>query len=302
MRETVELAENTGWDSRVLVVHCAPIVDAYIIVCEQFIVILDTLINARTAQALLGVARKYLRSGKRLLVINSHADWDHCWGNQIFSGHVSQYPAPIIASQRCGRFFDDPQGLEKLARMKAQSPERFSDVRLTAPTLLFENRLILHGGDLSLELIPTPGHTADHIAVFIPEISLLLAGDAAEPPYPCARTGAQLPELRHSLRLMADLKPQWALYSHAPVDSGPALLNDNLAYFDHLEACCRRALDNGMPYPLPEDESAARYVDCTYEQAIPERLCTQNYPEWYRKEGHEEQVRMMLDWLAKART
>ena len=44
-------------------------------------------------------------------------------------------------------------------------------------------RLLIDGGDLTLALLPTPGHTIDHYALYIPEINTLLAADAAELPY-----------------------------------------------------------------------------------------------------------------------
>ena len=42
----------------------------------------------------------------------------------------------------------------------------------------------LHGGDLTLELLHTPGHTPDHVAVWIPEIKTCLAVDTVEHPIP----------------------------------------------------------------------------------------------------------------------
>ena len=47
-------------------------------------------------------------------------------------------------------------------------------VRLTPPTITFEDRLWIDGGDLALELFSTPGHQPDHISVWIPQIGMAL--------------------------------------------------------------------------------------------------------------------------------
>src|SRR5205823_12393794 len=67
--------------------------------------------------------------------------------------------------------------------------------------ILFDDQLIIDGGDLTLRLFATPGHQPDHIAILIPEINLLLAGDAAESPFPFAESAAAMPQLRASLEI-----------------------------------------------------------------------------------------------------
>jgi glyoxylase-like metal-dependent hydrolase (beta-lactamase superfamily II) len=98
--ETVALVANQGWDARILVCRCGPLVDTFIVVTERYVVLIDTLINRRTAEALLEIAREHL-PGRQLLAVNTHADWDHAWGNHVFAGPSELLPAPIIASRRC---------------------------------------------------------------------------------------------------------------------------------------------------------------------------------------------------------
>src|SRR5205085_3181852 len=136
---------------------------------------------------------------------------------------------------------------QKLAKLRAGEPGRFDDVVLTPPSVLFEQRLAIDGGDLTLELFATPGHSSDHVAVFIPEIRTLLPGDAAELPFPFVESAATMPALRDSFARMAALDAETALYCHAPVTRGPALLRHNMAYFDTNEHRCRTALARGVP-------------------------------------------------------
>src|SRR4051794_6073995 len=246
MTDTVALVPNQGWDARILVCRCGPLVDTFIVVSERYVVLIDTLINQRTAEALLEIAREHL-IGRQLLVVNTHADWDHAWGNHVFAGSSPMPPAPIIASRRCAERLRSEASQRKLAEMRASEPGRFDDVRLTPPSVLFEQRLVIDGGDLTLELFATPGHQPDHISVFIPDIRTLLPGDAAELPFPFVESAAALPAMRDSLTRMAALDAQTALYCHAPVTSGPGLLQQNMAYFDTIEQRCRAALARGAP-------------------------------------------------------
>ncbi len=66
-------------------VRCGTLVDVFIIVSERYVVLVDTLINARTAAELLRIAEPHL-AGRQLLALNTHSHWDHAWGNQLFAG------------------------------------------------------------------------------------------------------------------------------------------------------------------------------------------------------------------------
>jgi glyoxylase-like metal-dependent hydrolase (beta-lactamase superfamily II) len=294
--DTVMLVPNQGWDQRILVCRCGPLVDTFIIVAERYVVLIDTLINSRTAMALLEIARQHL-AGRQLMTINTHADWDHAWGNQVFAGPGAAHPAPIIGSRTCAERLRSDEARQKLAEMRQREPGRFDDVQLTPPTVLFDQRLAIDGGDLTLELFATPGHKPDHIAVYIPQIRTLLAGDAAELPFPFVESAATLPALRDSLARMAALSPDAALYCHAPVTSGPALLQQNMAYFDTVEQRCRVALVRGAPVRPAEDADVEALVDFSFAEAIPDGAAASDLEGFYRP-GHQAAIRAMLGHLA----
>ena len=296
-RDRVWLVENGGWDERVLVCRCGATVDAHIVATERYVVLVDTLINPRTAAAMLDIARERLTGNRQLLVVNTHADWDHCWGNQLFAGADAVHLAPIIATRRCAEQFRSPEAAPLLREMRGREPGRFDEVRLAPPTILFEERLAIDGGDLTLELFATPGHSPDHASVYLPEIGTLLAGDAAEAPFPFARSAATLPELRASLARMAELNPTAALYCHAPVAAGPALLRDNIAYFDTLEERCRAALARGVPSAPPEDADVEALVAFPFAEALPASLRPEDLGDWNYARGHQAAIRMMLAGL-----
>jgi glyoxylase-like metal-dependent hydrolase (beta-lactamase superfamily II) len=298
--DTIELVPNQGWDARVRVLRCGDLVDAFAVCGTRYVVLIDTLINPQTAAQMLQIVKPELVGDRQLLVVNTHADWDHCWGNQLFAGPDAVYPAPIIASRGCAERLRAPEAQVTLRRMQAEQPGVYDDVRPTPPTIVFDERLWIDAGDLTLELFPTPGHRPDHIAVYIPEIGTLLAGDAAEQPFPLVDTAGGLPLLRASLAHMDALRPTAALYCHAPVTSGPALLQDNIAYFDELERRCGGALSRGVQARPAEDADVAALVAFPVAAALPAGLDAETLPELYQR-GHRTAIRAMLEYLDQQR-
>lgn len=294
---TVTAVANQGWDERILVLANNELVQTFIVLTQRFVVLVDTMINAETAVSLLHFAQPHL-THRQLLIINTHADYDHAWGNQLFAGPAARYPAPIIGSRRCADLLRSPETADMLAAMQAREPAIFGDVRLTPPTILFDEALTIDGGDLTLELIATPGHTPDHVALHIPEISTLLAADAAELPFPVARTSAGLPAMRRSLAQLAAYRADFVLYCHAPVTIGPQLLQDNIAYFDKLEHFCQAFLARGDATLPQEDEDLINAVGLPYKQAAPPAENWQSVHPYYQTTGHAQQMRAMLEVLS----
>ncbi|MCA9897228.1 MAG: MBL fold metallo-hydrolase [Anaerolineales bacterium] len=295
----LQLIENQGWDARILVCRNGRLVDTFIVLTERFVVLVDTVINPQTAAQMLDFARPYLVNGRQLIIINTHADYDHSWGNQLFAGETAVHPAPIIGSHLSPAKFQQQEAITYLAKMQELEPEVFSEVVFTPPTMLIQDNFVIDGGDLTLELLPTPGHTDDHYSLFIPEIATLLAADAAELPYPMARTPDGLPQMRQSLAKLAALPAKTVLYCHAPVTAGRQLLLDNIAYFDAIEAACRAALARGLSPELSEDVDVLALVDCVWETAVPNTAPWQNIHDYYKTTGHAEQIRAMLHCLGQ---
>lgn len=295
--DSVTLVPNKGWDERILVCKCGDLVDTFIVVSKRYVVLIDTMFNFFTAEALLAIAKPAL-AGRQLLVVNSHADWDHAWGNHVFAASDGLQPAPIIGQRNCAARLQSAAMTARLKSMRVEQPGRFDDVRLTPPNFLIDQRFIIDGGDLTLELFATPGHKSDHIAVYIPEICTLLAGDAAEMPFPFVESADTVPLMRKSLAAMAALEPQMAFYCHAPVNSGPALLQENIAYFDKVEAHCREALANGVKLPIDDSADIETLTGFPFEEAIPAGLEVHAVADFYRP-GHRFALQAMLEYLSK---
>jgi glyoxylase-like metal-dependent hydrolase (beta-lactamase superfamily II) len=139
-------------------------------------------------------------------VINTHSDYDHTWGNQVFS------EATIVAHNNCIEEMTSENNnmnnlLEGIKRNIDRNTERLhsldvnsdagkqvytrvsmstmvlNDMRnnnfvLTLPSLTFTDKMTLFLGDMTFELVYFgSSHTDSHILIYIPEEKILFTGD-----------------------------------------------------------------------------------------------------------------------------
>ena len=78
--------------------------------CNGKSVLVDTCWDLKCTQERLGIGSAILRSSPIEIVINTHSDGDHCWGNQLFEGRK------IIASNACIRSMHHVTSQRDMAR------------------------------------------------------------------------------------------------------------------------------------------------------------------------------------------
>ncbi|NNU69792.1 MULTISPECIES: MBL fold metallo-hydrolase [Rhizobium] len=228
MNPSVELCSYPELDDRIVIVRAGDEVDAVFVRTQRFNVLIDTLGTPELCKAALDLLEVQTNT-RPLIVINSHMDWDHFWGNAAIAGR-----APIIAHAAALDRLRDPSAREVL-RDKASQESRFRNVDLIGPDITFAGSMTLNGGDLTLELIHTPGHTPDHIAVWIPELRICLAVDAVEYPVPevWSKNADDLRLIRSSLERIRGLDARLVIPAHGRTYS-PSAVDENLAYFQAL--------------------------------------------------------------------
>lgn len=228
MDPTVHLATYPGLDERIIILRAGDEVDAVFIRTERYSVMVDTLATPALCKQALGLLAGHM-AARPLLVINSHMDWDHFWGNAALDRGV-----PIIAHAKVLDRLRQPSARKTLDEKKRE--RRFHDVEIFAPTITFTGKtMTVDGGDLTLELIHTPGHTPDHVAVWIPELRICLAVDAVEFPIPeiWSSDPADLRALCASLTRIRDLQADHVVLAHGQ-SADPAIVDANLRYFAGL--------------------------------------------------------------------
>ncbi|GAC1627668.1 MAG: hypothetical protein NVS4B7_17040 [Ktedonobacteraceae bacterium] len=184
-------------------------VDAYVVLTDSYLLVFDTLLGPADVSAMMQIVQNDI--GKRhILVVNSHADWDHAWGNAYFQGEQA---APIIAHEHGRVRMQSDEARVELANYQRRYAI-FRDVELVPPTLTFNQHFTIHDGRLTIELFPAPGHHLDHLAAWLPELRLLLAFDAVEKPLPCIENAAAVPAMFTTLEHFIALQPERVLCSH----------------------------------------------------------------------------------------
>ncbi|MGL6235321.1 MAG: MBL fold metallo-hydrolase [Segniliparus sp.] len=138
------------------------------------------------------------------VVVNTHGDGDHCWGNQLVAGKriiaaegaaddMAEFdPRALAALGRVGSFAAPL--LERIpprARIPGVKPAAafmgflrdtgrysFRGVRLTLPTESFADSLSLDVGGRRVELVKVgPAHTRGDLLVHVPDVGVVFAGD-----------------------------------------------------------------------------------------------------------------------------
>ncbi len=280
-------------------------VDAYALFSERYVVICDTLlcpadmefvmehiqpelayVEPRSIAPLQPHPDTCLATGRQLLVINSHADWDHTWGNGYFTGRLS---APLLAHQHCRVRIQSEEAQAELVAYQTRNAI-FQQVVLTPPTLTFTHGLTLYGGDLTFELFPAPGHTSDSIALWIPELRLLLAFNSLEAPFPLLENAASVQPLLSTLQHFVALQPLHVLCSHSKV-ADSTLVQKNLAYVQKLVHRCRTLLLTHHPTDA-ELAHASDLIASPFSEFAAEEDGTPSST--FYRQAHEDNIRFIM--------
>jgi len=266
-------------------------VDAYVVITDRYVIICDTLICPEDMELVINEIHSVLME-RELLVVNSHADWDHVWGNSHLSG---DWNPPIIAHTLCLQRMLSDEAKEVLADYQSRYTT-FEHVELAPPTLTFEQTLTIYGGDLTLVLFPAPGHQPDQIAAWIPELRLLLAFDAVENPIPTLHDPSGVPLMFATLEHFLALQPARVLCSHGGTTEATQV-EKNLRYLREIEQRGRSLLTAHQPM-TEEAVLAAVLREYPFEQVLSAMppLDADEDMTFYRL-AHDTNVRCVIGWL-----
>ena len=186
-------------------------------------------------------------------LLATHADWDHLLGGYAFpdaplgcaESTGTRLGTELGAAQRALRDFDDEHYVERPRPLSLPG----------AQTMPVPGHCSLGEGEAAaeLDLIDTPGHTADGMAIHVPWAGVLVCGDYLSPvEIPMLSAGGSLDAY---LATLARLEPLVADASAVvpghgePLDGSRALaiLREDRAY---LEALRDRGADAPLPLPL----------------------------------------------------
>ncbi|MFC1916906.1 MBL fold metallo-hydrolase [Chloroflexota bacterium] len=148
--------------------------NAGFVLAGDHMLVIDSLMSPGTGQQLAEYVRQVTDKSPTYL-INTHHHADHIFGNQTFSP-----PATIIAHENVREVMLS-QGealIESVAERFSRLVPKFEDTIVVAPQITYRDRMTLHFGGRTVELIhPGVAHTHGDTMVYLPDDKLLYAGD-----------------------------------------------------------------------------------------------------------------------------
>jgi cyclase len=162
--------------------------NAGIVVDGDASLLVDTLFDLKLTRDMLDTMRKSIPAAAHIdMLVNTHANGDHCWGNELVAG------AQIIASSRTAEEMNTAISPAMLAMILKRGPELgqlgeflsyafgsfdFDNITLIPPTKTFEGELTLKVGDKEVHLIEVgPAHTLGDTLVHIPADRVVFTAD-----------------------------------------------------------------------------------------------------------------------------
>jgi cyclase len=162
--------------------------NAGLVTAGEASLLIDTLYDLRFTREMLDTMRNSIPAAANIdMVVNTHANGDHCWGNELVAG------AQIIASARTAEEMVTGISPGQLTMLLKQAPQlgqlgkfasriyapfSFENITLTPPNKTFEGELTLKVGDKTVHLIEVgPAHTRGDTLVHIPGDRVVFTGD-----------------------------------------------------------------------------------------------------------------------------
>lgn len=145
---------------------------------DDGLLLVDTRCNPREAAEIMSDVQE-LGLGSIRWVVNTHAHYDHSFGNQVFAPSATIYGHHRVPAHF--REFERPRLLNWSADPSAQPQYDWAGVALTPPHILVDGQLSLDIGGRIVNLIALPpAHTDTDLVVHIPDAACWLVGDLIE--------------------------------------------------------------------------------------------------------------------------
>jgi glyoxylase-like metal-dependent hydrolase (beta-lactamase superfamily II) len=157
--------------------------NAGLIVGDGASLLVDTLFDLRLTGEMLDSMAGVTAMAPISTVVNTHANGDHCYGNELVAG--AEIVASTAAAEEMGHV--PPALLASLTTAPGEAGDlfrrvfgsfQFEGITLTPPTRTFDGRLDLEVGGRPVELIEVgPAHTQGDVLVHSPSDKTVFTGD-----------------------------------------------------------------------------------------------------------------------------
>ena len=225
--------------------------------------LVDTLFDLRLMSEMLEAMGGPLAGRPITTVVNTHANGDHCFGNELVPD------AEVIASRAAASEMPEtPPGLlgqlvsadleEPLAGFVKQAfgPFRFDEITLRPPTRTFDDRLDIDVGGRQVELVEVgPAHTLGDVIVHVPEARTVFTGDILFVGVTPVMWAGPVDNWIAACDRINELGAETIVPGHGPVTDASGVIGVR-SYLEWVRDEATRRFESGMPAA-----DAARDID-----------------------------------------
>jgi glyoxylase-like metal-dependent hydrolase (beta-lactamase superfamily II) len=240
--------------------------------------LIDTLYDLKLTQEMLDTMRKAVPAAASFdMVVNTHANGDHCYGNQLVAD------AKIIASARTAAEMPEvpPSQLAMLVKAAPQlgplgefikhcfGAFNFENITLTLPKTTFEGRLDLKVGDKAVQLLEVgPAHTRGDTMAYIPADRVIFTGDILFIGGHPIMWAGPIGNWIRACDLILSLDVETIVPGHGPITDKHGV-REVKGYLEYVFAEARKRYETGMPaFEAARDIPMERYASWTDGERI----------------------------------
>ncbi len=261
--------------------------------------LIDTLFDLKLTQEMLDTMRKSVPASAHIdMVVNTHANGDHCFGNELVAD------SRIIASKRTADQLLTETTPQQLAFLIQQAPGQvgefmrrafgafdFTNITLTPPKETFEGELILKVGNKEVRLIELgPAHTLGDTVAYIPSDKVIFTADLLFiGGHPIAWSGP-ISNWIKACDYILSLDVEIIVPGHGPITDKQGV-SELKGYFEYVFAETRRHYEAGIPpFEAAKAISMDRYASWTDGERIAVTVAT-IYRELSNDHSHPDRLR-----------
>ena len=151
-----------------------------LVVGERRSLLVDTRIYHRQGVELLEAVRQI--TDTEVVVVNTHAHYDHCFGNSAFrDSQIYAHTGAAVELMRTGEHQREQIVAHLLGTDREQIAQEIEETEIVLPFYLVDGDTELDLGGRSVHLLyGGPGHTDHDLAVAVPDAGVVFAGDLVE--------------------------------------------------------------------------------------------------------------------------
>lgn len=212
------------------------------ILAPEAALVVDPLIAPAYGRLILGAVRRHTQAPVRFVLITHHHT-DHTLG----AAALEDAGAVLIAHRACRDRMEEEHA-EIIASRKAKPDvaELFADARPVPPAVTFDEGLVLHVGDVEVEIWhPGWGHTPGDAFLYLPAERVAVCGDLVFAGYHYNYEDASLSGVREGLRALHSLDADFFIPGHG-APGGPEILQSQAVYHETVEAIVKHGVAAGQ--------------------------------------------------------